>query len=98
MTEPRKASPSSLSDWACVARSDDVPSCGTATQARRRSINLPSGRLQGEHPLHIPGHGHKAPLASHIVEPAQEKLVESHCGLDDAEDRLGRAFALGVER
>ena len=54
--------------------------------------------LEGEHTLYIPGHGEKAPLAAHIFEPAQQKLAESQHGLDDAEDRLGRAFALGVER
>jgi hypothetical protein len=33
-----------------------------------------------------------------LSRPAQQKLAESQHGLDDAEDRLGHAFALGVER
>ena len=66
-------------------------------------VAMPSGlcaRLsgfQGEHPLHIPGHGHKAPFAAHIVQAAQQKLAESQHGFYDAEDRLGHALALGVE-
>ena len=33
---------------------------------------------QGEHPLHVPGHGHKTPFAAHLIDPAQEKLPEAH--------------------
>ncbi len=60
-------------------------------------MNRPSGGLEVEHPLHIPGRGHKAPLALYVFEPGQEKLAESERGFDDAEDWLGDAFALGVE-
>ena len=36
-----------------------------------------SGGAKDEHPLHIPGHGHKAPLAADTVDPAQQKLAEA---------------------
>jgi hypothetical protein len=43
-----------------------------------RSVQPASlGGLKGEHPLHVPGHGHKASLAAHLVEPAEQKLSES---------------------
>ena len=32
------------------------------------------GRSEGEHPLQIPGHGHEAPFAAHVFEPAQREL------------------------
>src|SRR5271169_2846768 len=32
---------------------------------------------KGEHPLHVPGHGHKAPLAPSPVQPTQQKLPEA---------------------
>jgi hypothetical protein len=35
---------------------------------------LPSGGAKDEHPLQIPSHGHKAPLAADTVDPAQQKL------------------------
>ncbi len=56
------------------------------------------GGGEGEHPLQIPGHGHEAPLAAHVFEPAQGKLTESERGFDDAEHRLRGLFAQGVER
>src|SRR5215469_17534983 len=58
-------------------------------------ISLPS--TEGEHPLYIPSHGHQAPLAANLVEPAQQKLSEAENRLDDAELRLRDMFALSVE-
>ncbi len=37
---------------------------------------LSSGGIEGEHPLHVPGHGHEAPPAAHLGEPAERKLTE----------------------
>src|ERR1700686_5064818 len=44
-----------------------------------------SGGVEDEHPLHIPRHGQKAPLATHFFESAHRKLTESEHGFDDAE-------------
>src|SRR6266478_1821278 len=44
-----------------------------------------SGGAEGEHPLDVPCHGHEAPLATHLVEPAQQELAESEDRFDDAE-------------
>jgi hypothetical protein len=54
-------------------------------------------RTEGEHPLDIPGHGHQAPLAANLVEPAQQELSEAENRLDDAEDRLRDVFAPSIE-
>ena len=56
-----------------------------------------SGGGEGEHPLHVPRHGHEAPLAAHPVQPAERKLAEPERRFDDAEHRLRSVFALGVE-
>jgi hypothetical protein len=55
-----------------------------------------SGGTDGEHPLHIPGHSHEAPLAAHLVEPAERELTESERRFDDAEHRFRSLFAQGV--
>src|SRR5271154_3962989 len=57
-----------------------------------------SGGVEDEHPLHIPRHGHKAPLATHFFESAQRKLTESEHGFDDAEHRFRGLLAQGIER
>jgi hypothetical protein len=46
------------------------------------------GGAKGEHPLQVPRHGHKAPLAPDAVQPAQQELPEAQHRLDDAEYRL----------
>ena len=56
-----------------------------------------SGGGEGEHPLHVPRHGHEVPLAAHPVQPAERKLAEPERRFDDAEHRLRSVFALGVE-
>jgi hypothetical protein len=48
------------------------------------------GGAKGERPLEIPGHGHEAPLAAHLVELAQQKLTEAQHRLDDAEHRFAQ--------
>jgi len=60
--------------------------------------SISTGGVEEEHPLQIPGHGHEAPLAAYVFEPAQRKLTESERGFDDAEHRFRRLFAQGVER
>src|ERR1019366_768705 len=55
------------------------------------------GRAKGEQPLHVPRHGHKAPLAPDTVDPAQQKLPEAHHRFDDAKHRLRNLFAQGIE-
>jgi hypothetical protein len=41
------------------------------------------------HPLDVPGHGdEEAPLAANAIEPAQQKLAESHHRFDDTEHRF----------
>jgi len=55
-------------------------------------------RCEGEHSLQIPGHGHEAPLATHVFEPATGKLTESEHGFDDAGHRFRSLSAQGVER
>ena len=52
-----------------------------------------SGRAECEHPLQVPCHGHKLPLATGGIEPAQQELPEPQHGLDDAEHWLGRLLA-----
>src|SRR5215472_18129085 len=53
--------------------------------------------IEGEDPLHVPGHRHEAPLAPDLVEAAEQKLSEAENRLDDAEHRLRDVFALSVE-
>ena len=50
-----------------------------------------------EHPLHVPGHGHEAPLAADMIEPAEQELAERDRRLDNAEHRLGRLLAQTVQ-
>jgi hypothetical protein len=45
----------------------------------------------------FPRHGHKAPLVSDVVEPAQQKLAETQHRFDDAKHRFRGVFAQGVE-
>src|SRR5450830_1853171 len=52
---------------------------------------------EGEHPLDVPCHGHEAPLAAHLVEPAQQELAESEYRFDDAEHRFRGLFAQSIE-
>ena len=56
-----------------------------------------SGSSEGEHSLDVPGHGDEAPLCFDLCEAAQGELAEAHDRLDDAEHRLGRLLAQGVE-
>src|ERR1019366_6620786 len=56
-----------------------------------------SGGAEGEHPLDVPCHGHEAPLAAHLVEPAQQELAESEYRFDDAEHRFRGLFAQSIE-
>src|SRR6478672_1754887 len=51
---------------------------------------------QGEHPLHVPRHGHEAPLAAYFVQATQHELAEPDHRFDDPEYRLGRLLAQGV--
>src|SRR5215212_10586172 len=44
-----------------------------------------SGGAEGEHPLQIPRHGHKAPLAADRLQTPQQELPEAPPRLDDAE-------------
>src|SRR3954471_19984546 len=57
-----------------------------------------SGGVEDEHSLHIPRHGHKAPLATHFVEAAHRKLTESERRFDDAEHRFRGLLAQSIER
>ena len=57
----------------------------------------PTRRAEDEHPLHIPRHGHKAPLAADTVDPAQQELAKAQHRLDDAEHRLRHLLAQRVE-
>ena len=52
---------------------------------------------QGEHPLHVPGQSHEAPLAADGVEPTQQKLAEPQPRFDDAKHRLRSLFAQRIE-
>ena len=52
-----------------------------------------SGGAEGKHPLDVPCHGHEAPLAAHLVEPAQQELAESEYRFDDAEHWFRGLFA-----
>src|SRR5665811_1515600 len=56
-----------------------------------------SGGAEGEHPLDVPCHGHEAPLATQIVEPAQQELAESKDRFDDAEHWFRDLFAQRIE-
>src|SRR5271169_313122 len=58
-------------------------------------LSLPG--TEGEDPLDVPGHGHQAPLAADLVEPAQQELPKAQNRLDDAEHRLWGVLALAVE-
>src|SRR5271169_2049999 len=53
--------------------------------------------MENEDPLHVPGHGHQAPLAANLVEPAQQELSKAQNRFDDAEDRLRGMPAPAVE-
>src|SRR5258708_36470002 len=53
--------------------------------------------IKGEQPLHVPSHGHQAPLASDPIETAQQELPEAEHRFDDAEHRLRRLLAQGIE-
>src|SRR4051812_18054316 len=55
------------------------------------------GEAQGEHPLHVPGQSHEAPLAADGVEPTQQKLAEPQHRFDDAKHRLRSLFAQRIE-
>jgi hypothetical protein len=44
-----------------------------------------SAEAERIHSLDVPSHGNEAPLAANAVEPAQQKLAESHHRFDDAE-------------
>src|SRR6516225_2595598 len=59
--------------------------------------STPLPGAEDEDPLYIPGHGHQAPLAANLVEPAQQELSEDQDRLDDAEYRLRAVFAPSVE-
>ena len=37
-----------------------------------------SGGAEGKQALHVPRHGHQAPLTPDTVDPAQQKLPETH--------------------
>src|SRR5712675_2005712 len=52
--------------------------------------------IKGEQPLHVPSHGHQAPLASDPIETAQQELPEAEHRFDDAEHRLRRLLAQGI--
>src|SRR5580693_10422592 len=49
------------------------------------------------HPLDVPGHGDEAPLAANAIEPAQQKLAESHHRFDDTEHRFRGLLAQTIE-
>src|SRR5271155_6234299 len=53
--------------------------------------------MENEDPLHVPGHGHQAPLAANLVEPAQQELSKAQNRFDDAEHRFWGVLALAVE-
>src|SRR5258705_8121513 len=44
-----------------------------------------------------PCHGHEAPLATHLVEPAQQELAESEDRFDDAEHWFRDLFTQRIE-
>src|SRR5258707_11745668 len=56
-----------------------------------------SGGAEGEHPLDVPCHGHEAPLATHLVEHAQQELAESEERFDDAEHWFRDLFTQRIE-
>src|SRR5215217_8354801 len=72
----------------------------------RRSIDLVDSSpfrgsgsgCESEQSLHVVGHGHEVPLATDVVEATQQELAEPECRFDDAEHRLGRVLAQGVQR
>src|SRR6516165_6654348 len=59
--------------------------------------STPLPGAEDEDPLYIPGHGHQAPLAANLVEPAQQELSKAQDRLDDAEYRIRGVFAPSVE-
>ena len=56
-----------------------------------------SGGGEDEHPPHVPGQGDQVPLAFGLGEAAQGELAKAHHRFDDAEHRLRRLLAQGVE-
>jgi hypothetical protein len=50
---------------------------------------------QGEHPLHVPRHGHEFPLTADIVEATEQELTESMriCGVLRTGGRYGSNLA-----
>ena len=52
---------------------------------------------QRKHPLDVPGHGDEVPLATDVVEPAQQELAESHHRFDDAEYRFRGLLAQTIK-
>src|ERR1700759_5198542 len=73
------------------------PACLAALVPAENAVHPASGGAEDEHPLHIPGQGHKAPLTADTVDPAQQKLAEAQHRLDDAEHRFRQLLALCVE-
>ena len=61
--------------------------------SRDVTIRPPSGGVEDEHPLHIPGHGHEAPLAAHFFEFAQRKIDGIEKLSNDAEEVPGSVCA-----
>ena len=49
-------------------------------------------------PFNVPGHAHQVPFALYRFKAPQHEPVKAHNRLDDAKDRLYRAFAGGVYR
>jgi hypothetical protein len=56
-----------------------------------------SGGVEDEHPFDVPGHSHEAPLAAHLVEPAERELTESEHRFDDAKHRFRGLFAESID-
>jgi hypothetical protein len=56
-----------------------------------------SPNIGGEDPLHVPGHGHEAPLAADLVEPAPPELAQAENRFEDAEPRLRGVLSPSIE-
>ena len=82
-----------LENWVGLSFDGDRLACSAALMRAENAVRPASGGAKDEHPLHIPGHGHKAPLAADTVDPAQQKLAEAQHRLDDAEHRFRHLLA-----
>ncbi len=48
-------------------------------------------------PFHVVRQAHEIPLTADLLQPAKQKLTETHDAFDDSEHRFDRLFAFGVQ-